>query len=183
MAAVAPVRTAMVAMAAMAAVAPAPLAAGTERKRVAAWFIVFLSLMPLAVAPEKSRAAGERGTFLHVSDIHFRPVCHAGDRRCASPPECRPVARPAFARARSDDGELRQGHQFPTSGLRAGGLALPLPKPISPSSPATSWPMSSRPRRRRHSVSTSARRSFRPSPSRPPTSSRGCSAAPSPAAR
>ena len=74
MAAVAPVRTAMVAMAAaMAAVAPAPLAAGTERKRVAAWFIVFLSLMPrMAVAPEKSRAAGERGTFLHVSDIHFR---------------------------------------------------------------------------------------------------------------
>ena len=70
----------MVAMAAaMAAVAPAPPAAGTERKRVAAWFIVFLSLMlAAAVAPEKSMAAGERGTFLHVSDIHFDPFATPG---------------------------------------------------------------------------------------------------------
>ena len=62
----------------MAAVAPAPPAAGTERKRVAAWFIVFLSPCRMAVAPEKSRAAGERGTFLHVSDIHFDPFATPG---------------------------------------------------------------------------------------------------------
>jgi sphingomyelin phosphodiesterase acid-like 3 len=66
-------------MAAMAAVGPPPPAAGTDRNRVAAWLVAFLSLLlAAAVAPENSKAAGERGTFLHVSDIHFDPFATPG---------------------------------------------------------------------------------------------------------
>ena len=86
MAAVAPVRTAMVAMAAaMAAVAPAPPAAGTERKRVAAWFIV-LSPMPRHGCRAREEQGSRRERHLPACVRHsLRPVCHAGDRRCASP--------------------------------------------------------------------------------------------------
>jgi hypothetical protein len=57
----------------------AAVAAGSRRKRAAALILALLSLvLATVVAPEKSKAAGERGTFLHVSDIHFDPFATLG---------------------------------------------------------------------------------------------------------
>jgi len=56
------------------------MAAGGELRRAAACLVALLALA-VAGARDESRAAGERGTFLHVSDIHLDPFATAGVAR------------------------------------------------------------------------------------------------------
>src|SRR5262245_61378074 len=53
------------------------MAAGDVLRRVAAGLVALLALA-VAGAHDEGRAAGEKGTFLHVSDIHFDPFATPG---------------------------------------------------------------------------------------------------------